>query len=295
MPMLNPPRLWPICPACASVINSHSDAGARAVLLGQLLGELLAVDDLAAVRAAARLPLARDVPKLGQPATVRMPFAPRAIGDEPVSLEDRKPPTQPAGAGSATRWQFVSNEQRDELREALARERRRERPRRHSGGPCAYCGCAEALRWHSPVQVSTKPGAHRWPVCATCWPLTVKASTTLVDDLGLSEHLTGAAFGVQPSMGRSWVKPFATLHADADPATVEGLLTPFGFVSEKHKREAARRWPKYAAVAPDDIRQRLELERRAENAQAAMDAATRPAPTAVTFDTDETRPTARSW
>lgn len=294
MPMLNPPTLWPTCPACTSVIKRYGDAGARAVLLGQLLGEPLAADDPAAVRAAARLPLARDVPKLAQPAKITVPYAPRAIGDEPVPVEDRTSPTQPSGPGSPTRWQHVSGERRDELRAALIKESKRERRRRHVNGPCAYCGQRRAMRWHGPLQVLSGFGQPRWMACDRCFALTQKAGTTLADELG--EWLTGEALNVAPSMGRSYVRAYClTRVTGTDPAKDAGTTERFEGITFKHKLEAARRWPKYAAVAPEDVRQRLELEQRIAAANQAMDEARKPTTSAVTFDTDQNQPTIRSY
>lgn len=151
-----PPRAehndWSMCGDCAATwaAHRHDTRAAAVVLMGEILAEELDPHDPAA-RLAVNLPLARSVPELGQLAP--QPYAPRVIGADSIPLEQRGGgPTMPKGRGAGSRWTHVSDEDRDRLRDQLARERRK---RRHRDGPCGCCSALRAVRWSSPHQVST--------------------------------------------------------------------------------------------------------------------------------------------
>ena len=56
---------------------------------------------------------------------------------------------------------------------------------------------------------------------------------------------TAAAFSAQADMGADFVKPFAALHGDRHPASVEGHEQPYAYLSDQHRLRVLRIMPRW--------------------------------------------------
>lgn len=189
---------------------------------------------------------------------------------------ERNPYTGPPVPATRQPWAHL-DENPKALRTAIeqARERldRRDRPRRHRGGPCGACGQRKAPWWRAPVQFgNSRPGAPatKWPICADCATRLPKVSTS---EPRWTRALLAAYLDLPhvPMALDSALLPYAaTVEPGTDPQRADGCAARWGYVSEEARAEVWRRNP---AHRPADVRDR---EARALRAAARIAAAAAP-------------------
>jgi hypothetical protein len=181
----------------------------------------------------------------------------------------------------------------DHYAKAVATQRRAERPKRCTLGPCGLCGVALALRWPDTIALPWPDRGRwsRWAVCGDCAASITAHATEW--EAAAAGWLLHAALGLtgNPDMGANLrddktdatvlvLAPYAATTGRA-PTDSEGVAERFGYLNaadtEQLRSWAWRCWPRSAPV---------DWQRRRARVQAATAAVsvTRPVPaTAVTF------------
>jgi hypothetical protein len=276
---------WPACPACQAVLDAHplDGQGAAVELLAALIDTDLDPADEAARSAARRLRYARDLPDLG----TEVPGL-RGPKGGPAAYKPRP------GAGRPKRWEHVDRAAlADHYAKAVATQRRAERPKRCTLGPCGLCGVTLALRWQEMALPWPDKGRwQKWAVCDGCEAaITRHASEWGPEAAGWLLH---AALGLagNPDMGANLrddrtdptllvLAPYAAT-TGRSPTDSEGVAERFGYLNaadtEQLRSWAWRCWPRSAPL--DWQRRRARVQ--AATARVSSVARSAPPP-AVTF------------